>query len=69
MPTEYEPLPGLMWHHGEQFSCPVCGCKEFKIEVGSDPPRFWCDCPQAYTEEMLFVMDQEKAAKSVEQSG
>lgn len=61
MATEYEPLPGMIWHAGDRFACPICGCDLFKVEIGVDPPRFWCKCGEVYTEESVHAMDEGKS--------
>lgn len=53
MPTQYESLRGRLFHAGNRFSCPHCECDEFKVEIGSDPIRFWCDCGEMYTEQIV----------------
>jgi len=56
--TEYHAAPGWLFHEGKRFICP-CGCKDFKVEVGTDPPRFWCDCGAHYTEYLASTMAME----------
>jgi hypothetical protein len=53
--TEYEQAPGMMFIHGIRFSCP-CGNNSFKVEIGQDPPRYWCTCGEMYTEDVVIAM-------------
>lgn len=55
----YEPLPGHLFHMGTQFSCP-CGNSGFKVEIGVEPPRFWCDCGAVYTEAIVAALEESK---------
>lgn len=59
MTTEYEPLPGTLHHRGRRFVCP-CGCSEFRVEIGSNPLRFWCECGAMYTEWLVDTMGEER---------
>jgi hypothetical protein len=55
----YEALAGLMFHHGEQFTC-ACGNDEFRVEIDTDPLRFWCRCGAYYYEDLVGQLHQEK---------
>ncbi len=56
--TQYEPLPGFLHYKGRRFSCP-CGVNEFRVEIGPDPKRFWCECGAMYTEYLVDSMNME----------
>jgi len=56
--TEYEELPGWLFHRGVHFAC-ECGNKDFKVEKNTDPLRFWCTCGEYYTEERVNSLRDE----------
>lgn len=53
--TQYESAPGWLFHRGKHFAC-SCGNRDFKVEIGTSPPRFWCECGAYYTEELVNLM-------------
>lgn len=57
--TQYEDAPGYMHYEGRRFICP-CGVSEFKVEVGPEPMRFWCECGAMYTEDLVIAMCEER---------
>ncbi|HEY6019326.1 MAG TPA: hypothetical protein VIY48_05305 [Candidatus Paceibacterota bacterium] len=59
MSTQYHPAPGRMFYKGQRFVCP-CGNKDFRVEIGAEPPRFWCTCKAMYTEDLVNAMGQER---------
>ena len=59
MATQYEPLPGFLHYNGRHFVCP-CGNKAMKVEIGSNPLRFWCTCGAVYTEYLVDTMGMER---------
>lgn len=56
--AEFTPA-AYMFYNGKKFICP-CGCGDFKIEEGTEPLRFWCDCGTHYTEDIVNTLNQEK---------
>lgn len=53
--TEYESAGGLLYHNGQKFSC-SCGNGEYKVEIGTNPVRYWCTCGELYTEEIMYAI-------------
>lgn len=52
--SEYSPIPANMFAHGKKFICP-CGNGDFKIELNTEPLRFWCACGEHYTEQFVIA--------------
>lgn len=55
--TEYEEPPGQMFYYGEKFVCP-CGNGDFRVEIGSEPRNFLCNCGIVYTEQMVVRLKE-----------
>lgn len=59
--TRYEPTPGFLYSAGQRFCCPNCLDDEFKVEVDTNPVRYWCDCGRYYTEKIVEELTREAA--------